>query len=233
MPEQPAARGEALAQPAGQAPAPPTVQTPAQLAPRPFTNWLAAGLLLALVGAVLAFALKDSEASRLGVSLQPLGGVLLAAGVLLVAAVAIGPAGSGGADAASIKSIGGLIAVVAGITAVTALAIVTLTELGSKNTDSIVAVTSSAFGIISAVVGAYLGIKISAETTEKASNEAKDAAVSKHVADDAKSKLDAVRRTASELNLTPEQEHALTTAEVKAGEEPARPVGPPSGGGQT
>ncbi len=205
----------------------------AEKAAKRSTLLLVGGFVFALVGAVLAFALEESDASVLGVRLQPLGGVIFAAGVLLIAGAAVGSMGSSsGADAGSVKSIGGLIAVVTGITAVTALAIVTLTQLGDAR-DSIVAVTSSAFGIISAVVGAYLGIKISAETTEKASNEAKDAAVSKHVADDAKSKLDAVKRTASELDLTREQEHALTTAEVKAGEEPARPVGPPSGGGHT
>ncbi len=193
---------------------------------------LAAGFVFALVGAVLAFSLEDDQASVLGVSLRPLGGVLLAAGVLLIAAAAIGPMGSagGGTDAGSIKSIGGLIAVVAGITAVTALAIVTLAQLGSTNKESIVAVTSSAFGIISAVVGAYLGIKISADTSEKASDQAKDAAVSKHVADVTKSKLEAVKKTAEDFDLTPDQEDALTTAEVQAGEETTRLPGPSSGG---
>jgi hypothetical protein len=149
---------------------------------------LAAGFLFALVGAVLAFTLKDSDASVLGVSLEPLGGVLFATGVLLIAGGATtsmrlgaGDEGkSGGADANSIKTIGGLLAVLASITAVTALTIVTLTKLGSGNRESMIAVTSSAFGIISAVVGAYLGIKITAESATKTNEEAKNAAVAEH-----------------------------------------------------
>jgi hypothetical protein len=166
---------------------------------------LAAGFLFALVGAVLAFALKDSDASVLGVSLEPLGGVLFAAGVLLIAGGAIGsmrlgdgngdPGGGGGANANSIKTIGGLLAVLAGITAVTALAIVTLTRLGSENKESMIAVTSSAFGIISAVVGAYLGIKITADSASKTNQEAKNAAVAEHEVKVAKHQVSAIEET--------------------------------------
>jgi hypothetical protein len=192
--------------------------------------WLIAGLSFALVGAVLAFALRDSNASVLGVRLQPLGGVLFATGVLLIAAAAIGSMGSGsGAEASSIKSIGGLIAVVAGITAVTALAIITLTQLGDAR-DSIVAVTSSAFGIISAVVGAYLGIKITAETTSKASDEAKHAAVAEHVAHVASSERDAVTDKAKDF-VTPSQAAAIADAKSEAGEVAARTSDPAAGGG--
>ena len=193
--------------------------------------WLIAGLSFALVGAVLAFALKDSDASVLGVSLQPLGGVLFAAGVLLMAGAAIGSMGTGGsADTDSIKPIGGLIAVVVGITAVTALAIVTLTQLGDKS-SSIVAVTSSAFGIISAVVGAYLGIKITAETTAKAGEEAKDAAVSKHVAHVASSELDAVAKTVDNMDLKEGQAEEIKAAADKAGVEAERLTVPTGGSG--
>lgn len=141
------------------------------------TNYmLGAGFLFALVGAVLAFALKDSGASILGVSLEPLGGVLFAAGALLIAGAAISWSGSGhSSDPNSIRNIAGLLAVLAGITAVTALTIVTVTKLGSGEKNSMVAVTSSAFGIISAVVGAYLGIKVSSETTRKAGENEKKA----------------------------------------------------------
>jgi hypothetical protein len=133
------------------------------------------GGVAALVGASLVFALDDPEASLVGVSLQPFGGVLLAAGVLLLAFAALGSVrgsggartGSNGGEYESIRAIGGLLVVVAGIVAVTALTIITLTRLGSTDEDSMVAVTSSAFGIISAVIGAYLGIKISAESNEK------------------------------------------------------------------
>jgi hypothetical protein len=211
------------------------------------TRYLLGGFLFALVGAVLAFALKDSDASVLGVSLRPLGGVLFAAGVLLVAGAAIGSMrGGGGGDCSkggvgggdcstgtgesSIKEIGGLIAVISGITVVGALAVVTLTQLGSKEESSIVAVTSSAFGVISAVVGAYLGIKISADTSAKAGDDAKDAAVARHIASVASSELDAVTDKVDEL-VTPEQASAIKAATVGVGKEEARTAGPARGGG--
>jgi hypothetical protein len=130
--------------------------------------WLIAGVALALVGAVLTFALKDGDASVLGVELSALGGVLFAAGVLLVAAGGVQSlvGGESNLDATGIKSVGGLIAVVIGIIAVTSLAIVT-TQAGSLSKESIVAITSSAFGIISTVIGAYLGIKVSSEASAK------------------------------------------------------------------
>jgi len=192
--------------------------------------WLIAGLSFALVGAVLAFTLKESDASVLGVSLQPFGGVLFAAGVLLMAGAAIGSMGSNGSTSSTtIKSVGGLIAVVVGITAVTALTIVTLTQLGDKS-SSIVAVTSSALGIISAVVGAYLGIKITAETTEKASDQVKDAAVAQHVARVTSSELEAVKDTANGL-VTREQATKIRNARIAAGEKAARSTGPQLGDG--
>ncbi len=130
--------------------------------------WLICGVAFALVGAVLVAALKDSDASVLGVDLQALGGVLFAAGVLLMAAAGTQSlAGDGnGLTAEGIKSVGGLIVVVTGIIAVTALTIVT-TQAGDLSKESVVAITSSAFGIISTVIGAYLGIKISSEASEK------------------------------------------------------------------
>jgi hypothetical protein len=191
--------------------------------------WLIGGLSFGLVGAVLAFALEDSDASVLGVSLQPLGGVLFATGVLLVGASAVASMGDGdggNGNATTVKSVGGLIAVVVGITAVSALTIVTLTQLGDKS-SSIVAVTSSAFGIISAVVGAYLGIKITAESTEKASDQVKAAAVSEHVANEATNKLGAVKK----VGLTPEQAVALE-AETNGVEGTTRTPDSHLGGGE-
>ena len=130
--------------------------------------WLIAGVAFALTGAVLTFALKDGGASALGVQLDALGGILFAAGVLLMAAAGVQSLGSGesGLNADGIKSVGGLIAVVTGIVAVTALTIVT-TQAASLSKEAIVAITSSAFGIISTVIGAYLGIKISSEASAK------------------------------------------------------------------
>lgn len=202
--------------------------------------WLIAGFLFALVGAVLVFALRDSDASVLGVRLQPFGGVLFAVGALTIAAAAIGAIGDGkgsaAANAEGIQSIGGLIAVIVGITAVTALTIVTLTRLDNK--DSAVAVTSSAFGIISAVVGAYLGIKISSdnaanadeEAKQAALDEAKKAAIAQHVAHVASSELEATRKKASDV-VTPQQAAEIKDARVEAGEKAARITDPAKGGG--
>jgi hypothetical protein len=200
--------------------------------------WLIVGFLFAFVGAVLAFALKESDPSILGVSLQPFGGVLFAAGALIIAGAGIASIGNanGGPDVDGIKSIGGLIAVVVGITAVTALTIVTLTKLGSK--DSMVAVTSSAFGIISAVVGAYLGIKISSDNTANTGEEAQKAALAEakkavlaqqraHITN---SELEATREKADTI-VTPQQAAEIKEARVKAGEEATRIAGPTKGVG--
>jgi hypothetical protein len=206
-------------------------------------QWAVVGAVLAVIGGVLAFALENKDASALGVSLRPFGGVLLVVGVLLLGAVAIagmhgggaGPSqqaadkGSGGGEFENIKAIGGLIAVVAGITAVVILAVIAVTRLGSDK-SSTVAVTSSAFGVISAVVGAYLGIKISSETNAKAGDEAKNAAVAQHVAHVTSRELEAVKATASDL-VTPEQAAKIKAARIAAGEEAARSMGPLPGGG--
>jgi hypothetical protein len=138
------------------------------------------GLLLAVAGAVLAFALDDLDAGALDV--EALGGIMLATGAVLAVGAAIAVAGGGGgsvgagsglADPVNLKSIVGLVAVVTGVVAVTALTIITVAALDDKNSE--IAVTSSAFGVISAVVTAYLGIKITAETSGKATEEVKGA----------------------------------------------------------
>jgi hypothetical protein len=183
--------------------------------------FLAAGFLFALVGAVLAFALDENDASLLGVSLQPLGGILFGAGVLLIAGATIGSAGNDGhGDSGSIKTIGGLVAVLGAIVAVTALTIVTLTQLGGENKESIVAVTSSAFGIISAVVGAYLGIKITADTTTKAAGEVKNAAVAEYEVNLARQQVSAMEEKAEEKD--PQYAAEVSTAGQRAREEAAR-----------
>jgi hypothetical protein len=153
--------------PAGVTPAADVKNTATKDSNRP-RYWLFGGVAFALVGAVLVFALKESHPSVLGVDLQVLGGVLFAAGVLLVAGGAVESLVSEGSalDAEGIKSVGGLIAVVTGIVAVTALTIVT-TQTAGLSKESVVAVTSSAFGIISTVIGAYLGIKVSSEASAK------------------------------------------------------------------
>jgi hypothetical protein len=193
--------------------------------------WIIGGFLFAFVGAVLAFALKDSDAAVLGVRLQPLGGVLFAVGALTIAAAAIGSIGDGKGSAApsaeSIKSIGGLIAVVVGITAVTALAIVTLTRL--ENKASAVAVTSSAFGIISAVVGAYLGIKISSDNTANAGEEATKAIVSQRETERAERKVSAITARLEQIN--PEIAKEAKVAAYHADQEEPPAANPSPGGG--
>lgn len=194
------------------------------------------GLLLAFAGAVLAFALSDPDAKELGVRLEPLGGVLLAAGALLVAGGALssmggqdtqaptrGAGGKGAPDPHGLRTISGLIAVVAGVLAVVVLTIVTVTLLGGKNEDSAVAVTTSALGIISAVVGAYLGIRVTAETNVAASHEARNAAVARQKARRAEGEIEAMARKAEDL--APEKADAIKAAALgtpETGDPPSR-----------
>jgi hypothetical protein len=129
-----------------------------------------------------------------------------------------------------LKAIGGLIAVVVGILAVTGLALVTLWQLDTENQEGMVAVTSSAFGIISAVVGAYLGIKISAETSAKASEEVKHAtgtaAVAQHEASQAHQEVTKVKGAAAEV-LEPEQKQEFQEKLAEADPPPPAPPDPP------
>lgn len=135
------------------------------------------GGLLTVLGAILVFALKDPNEAIGSVELQPLGGILMVAGILLIAVAGIslmgggnGNGGNNGVNLDNIRTVGGLVAVVAALIAVTALTIYTLAALDSSKENTVVGVTSSAFGIISAVTGAYLGIKITADTQREATN---------------------------------------------------------------
>jgi hypothetical protein len=208
-------------------------------------QWVQVGALAAaLVGAVLVFALDNESASVIGVKLQPLGGVLLAAGLLIVVGTAITGMGGGGGgapatssnsstDVNSIKAVGGLIAVVCGTVLVASLAAFTITRLGSKEADSAVAIASSAFGVISAVVGAYLGIKITADTSARAGEEAKHTAVVKHEAEAAQQKSAGMSEKLEELAAEDKVPANVAEAVKEAGaeaEEAARTVGPPLGG---
>lgn len=209
-------------------------------------QWVMVGALAAaLIGAVLVFALDNENATVTGIELQPLGGVLLAAGLLVVVGTAItGMSGGGGgpvapnpansSDAGSIRAIGGLIAVVCGTVLVASLAAFTITRLGSKEADSAVAVASSAFGVISAVVGAYLGIKITADTSAKAGEEAKHAAIVKHEAEAAQQKSAGMSEKLEELAAEEKLPVGVADEVKEAGAEAevaARTVGPPRGGG--
>jgi uncharacterized membrane protein YfcA len=140
-----------------------------------------------VVGAVLAFALEDDGASAVGVDLQAFGLVLLAAALVLAAGSAVtmiefGPRAKEttkgeeererakeNTDVESLKVVTGLFAVVAGVVAVAALTVV---SAGLTDAESTVAVTTSALGIISTLVTAYLGIKATANTSNKAADTA-------------------------------------------------------------
>lgn len=70
-------------------------------------------------------------------------------------------------SAESIRSIGGLVSVVVGVVAITALAIATMAFIDSgKDASTLVPLSTAAFGVISALVGAYLGIKIGTDQSK-------------------------------------------------------------------
>jgi hypothetical protein len=72
----------------------------------------------------------------------------------------------------SIKMVGGLIAVIVGVGAITTLAIVTMALIDSgANANTIIPLSTAAFGVISAIVGAYLGIKIGTDQTKELAKE--------------------------------------------------------------
>jgi hypothetical protein len=79
-------------------------------------------------------------------------------------------------NAASIQSIGGLVAVVFGVSAITVLAIVTMVFVESgKDANTLIPLSTAAFGVISAIVGAYLGIKIGTDQTKTVAQDASQA----------------------------------------------------------
>lgn len=143
-----------------------------------------------------------------------------------------------GWETENVRAVTGLIVVCAGILAVVALAAVAVILLGSGNKDSIVAVTTSALGIISAVVSGYLGIKASANSSADAakatSGKAGEAAVATYEARVKKSKVDRLNKEIDEREkagqIEPQVAEELRDASVEA-EEQARRAGPPKGGG--
>jgi len=142
------------------------------------------------------------------------------------------------ANTENLRTVTGLIAVVTGIGAVVALAIVTVSFLGGSNKESIVAVTSSAFGIVSATVTAYLGIKASANhaaaASESAGEKQKEAAVAENEVRVKKSKVDRLNDEIDDREMKGEIASKLAKelrdASVAA-EEEARRTDPPKGGG--
>lgn len=73
----------------------------------------------------------------------------------------------------SIKAVGGLLAVAFAVLAVTTIAITTEFLLKSgANGQTLVPVATAAFGVISTVAGAYFGVKVGADTAQKATEQA-------------------------------------------------------------
>lgn len=143
------------------------------------------------------------------------------------------------------RAITGLIAVVLGMAAVVGVAVVAVILLGGDKEDSVVAITTSALGIISASVTAYLGIKATANTSKEAtaavSEKSGEAAVAQHEAAAAQheaavkeSKVDRLNQEIDQREKTgliePKIADELREASVEA-EEEARRAGPTGGGG--
>jgi hypothetical protein len=201
---------------------------------------LGAAFAVAVVGGVLAFAIEDENVGAL--NLSALGGVLLGAGTVLAAGAAIaavGPGKDGQIRTDNLRAITGLVAVVAGVAAVAALTIVAVTLLaGEEKNESIVAITSSAFGIVSAVVSAFLGIKVTAESSAKAHEAGKeateDAAIAKHEAKVKEKKISVVNDTLDKLveekKVSEDAVERVQEESIKV-EEEARKAGPSMGGG--
>jgi hypothetical protein len=174
-------------------------------------------LLLMVIGAALALALKNNTALWGAIRLRPLGWVLLGAGALVLiwelwstrqkkpsppSQPTGTPPTSPTSDVVStrskaIQNVGGLIAVAIGVVGVAAIAIVLITTVGGLAKESIVAVATSAFGVISTVVGAFVGIKIGTDQAGKAAEH-----VDKAAEETANAKAAA---TAATLQLTDEQ----------------------------
>jgi hypothetical protein len=145
------------------------------------------GLALGGLGAILAFTLEGGDRSILIIRVHPLGLILLVVGCLFLLWgllqwwLARRPPPTNGADGtgsriAAIRQIGGLTAVAIGVGAVAALTIVALTAAPDLSETSTVAISTSAFGVISTVVGAFMGIKIGTDQTGKAIDDSKAAA---------------------------------------------------------
>jgi len=142
----------------------------------------------------------------------------------------------------NVRAVTGLLVVFLGVFAVVVLAVVAVALLGGDNKDSIVAVTTSALGIISAVVSSYLGIKATANTAADSAAKVNtvtaektgEAAVAQNEARVKEAKVDGfnqeIDKQVEAEALEPEVAEQLRDASVKA-EEEARQTDPPGGGG--
>jgi basic membrane lipoprotein Med (substrate-binding protein (PBP1-ABC) superfamily) len=142
-----------------------------------------------------------------------------------------------GWETENVRAVTGLAVVTVGILAVVALAALAVVLLGSGSKDSVVAVTTSALGIISAVVSGYLGIKASANSKSDAakatSEKADEAAVATYEARIKESKVDRLNQEIDDREKKGEIDEKLAdelrNASAQA-EEEARRSDPPGGG---
>lgn len=153
---------------------------------------------------------------------MPFGGILLVSGVVLLAAAAFVAPGfgrsrsSGAVDAnrstiEKLRAVAGLAAVGGGIAAVIVIGLVTVAQLEGRSSE-IVAIATAAFGVISALVGAYLGIRVTAEQSSQA----------RQSAEIAHAKLGVASAAVGELE--PEQGKRVKREMEDAGEEAVKTV---------
>jgi hypothetical protein len=144
---------------------------------------------------------------------------------------------SKGWETENVRAVTGLLVVSVGILAVVALAVVAVVLLGGNNKSSVVAVTTSALGIISAVVSGYLGIKATANTaartTAMTAEKTGVAAVAQNEVRVKKSKVDRLNKEIDNREqkgeMSKQLANELRNASVEA-EEEARRTDPLKGG---
>ncbi len=128
------------------------------------------GVALALIGAILAFALAKPETVFVGLRLRAVGWIALVFGLSVLAVSRVWRQQGGAPEesrgqtplvtGASVLPTGGLMAVIVAILAVLGMGVFTIIRLGTDDSTSAVAIATAAFGVISAVVGAYLGLRV-------------------------------------------------------------------------
>ncbi|HEX6456880.1 MAG TPA: hypothetical protein VF009_10235 [Solirubrobacterales bacterium] len=136
---------------------------------------------------------------------------------------------SKGWETENVRTITGALIVFIGMLAVVALAVVAVSLLGAGNKDAVVAITTSALGIISAVVSGYLGIKATANTAEKANEKTKQATDAQTRAELTEESHNALV-AAIEEELPEDQANAVKAAALTRKSKPDAPGRPTQGG---
>lgn len=117
-------------------------------------------------------------------------------------------------SAEGIKTIGGLVAVVVAVVLVTGLAITAMVLIDNKkDAQTMIPLVSAAFGVISALVGAFLGMKIGTDQSKTFAQDAQEA----------HAKLGAVQ------NFVPEEKKEKAQKAAAEAAAAARTTSPPSG----